>query len=192
MQAVNDYGRGALPLTRDVEALQVGVGGVEVDGVEREVDTVILATGFKVTKYLSAIEVTGRNGVRLDDAWSDGAQAYLGITTSGFPNLFMLYGPNTNLGHGTIIFMIECQIRYIRKCIQKMRRDHLTVLTVDPQAQARFNAQLQEDLAKSVWASGCASWYVTSDGKVLNNWSGFMLGYWRHTLRPNFDEFITA
>ena len=104
----------------------------------------------------------------------------------------MLYGPNTNLGHGTIIFMIECQIRYIRKCIQKIRRDHLKVLTVNPAAQARFNAELQRDLAKSVWASGCASWYVTADGKVLNNWSGFMLGYWRHTLRPNFAEFITA
>ena len=141
---------------------------------------------------MSTVKITGADGRDLASAWADGPQAHLGITVAGFPNLFMLYGPNTNLGHGTIIFMIECQIRYIRKCIQKMRRDHLKVLTVNPAAQARFNDELQQDLAKSVWASGCASWYVTSDGKVLNNWSGFMLGYWKRTLRPDFDEFITA
>ena len=99
----------------------------------------------------ATVEITGEGGLRLADAWREGPQAHLGITVAGFPNLFMLYGPNTNLGHGTIIFMIECQIRYIRKCIQKMQRDHLKVLTVDPAAQARFNAELQQDLAKSVW-----------------------------------------
>jgi cation diffusion facilitator CzcD-associated flavoprotein CzcO len=171
---------------------------ITADSIETEagtvgpLDAIILGTGFDSTKFMSTVKITGADGRDLATAWADGPQAHLGITVAGFPNLFMLYGPNTNLGHGTIIFMIECQIRYIRKCIQKMRRDHLRVLTVNPAAQARFNDELQQDLAKSVWASGCASWYVTADGKVLNNWSGFMLGYWKRTLRPDFDDFITA
>ena len=182
----------------DVDLVTDRITRVTADSIETEsgtvgpLDAIILGTGFDSTKFMSTVKITGSHGLDLATAWADGPQAHLGITVAGFPNLFMLYGPNTNLGHGTIIFMIECQIRYIRKCVQKMQCDHLKVLTVDPAAQARFNDELQQDLAKSVWASGCASWYVTSDGKVLNNWSGFMLGYWRHTLRPDFDEFITA
>mgnify|MGYP003346094428 FL=1 len=82
--------------------------------------------------------------------------------------------------------------RYIRKCIQRMRRDRLRVLEVTPEAQARFNDELQRDLARSVWASGCRSWYVTADGSVRNNWSGFMLDYWKDTLRPDFGDFRAA
>ena len=88
-------------------------GVVTADGVHRPVDTIVLATGFETTRYLATIEVTGRNGRRIDDAWSNGAQAYLGITTAGFPNLFMLYGPNTN--NGSILFMIECQVAYVMR-----------------------------------------------------------------------------
>ena len=171
---------------------------VTADAIETEsgtigpLDVIILGTGFDSTKFMSTVEITGAGGLRLADAWAEGPQAHLGITVAGFPNLFMLYGPNTNLGHGTIIFMIECQIRYIRKCIQRMRRDGLRSLAIRPEAQARFNAELQRDLALSVWASGCRSWYVTADGKVQNNWSGFMLDYWRDTLRPDFDDFAAA
>ena len=95
---------------------------VTADGVARPVDTIILATGFETTKFLSAIEVTGRDGVPLDDAWADGAQAYLGITTAGFPNLFMLYGPNTN--NGSILFMIEYQVGYVMRAPTHRRRGH--------------------------------------------------------------------
>ncbi len=91
---------------------------VTVDGVARRVDTLILATGFAATKYLSAIDVIGRDGVRIDDAWHDGAQAYLGITTAGFPNLFMCYGPNTN--NGSILTMIESQVEHILLHVRRL------------------------------------------------------------------------
>ena len=171
---------------------------ITADAIETEagttgpLDAIILGTGFDSTKFMSSVKITGSAGIDLATAWADGPQAHLGITVAGFPNLFMLYGPNTNLGHGTIIFMIECQIRYIRTCIKHMRKARLKTLAVDPQAQADFNRQLQDDLSKSVWASGCASWYVTADGKVQNNWSGFMLGYWKRTLRPDFDDFVAV
>ena len=84
---------------------------VTADGVRREVDTIVIATGFAATKYLSAIDVVGRGGRRIDEAWNDGARAYLGITTAGFPNLFMLYGPNTN--NGSILTMIEYQVEHV-------------------------------------------------------------------------------
>ncbi|MFM9124685.1 MAG: flavin-containing monooxygenase [Actinomycetota bacterium] len=182
----------------DVELVTDRITRITGDAIETEagtvgpLDAIILGTGFDSTKFMSTVEITGADGVRLADAWRDGPQAHLGITVAGFPNLFMLYGPNTNLGHGTIIFMIECQIRYVRKCVQRMRRDRLRVLAVRPEAQERFNARLQDDLARSVWASGSRSWYVTADGSVRNNWSGFMLDYWRDTLRPDFDDFSAA
>ena len=169
---------------------RVTADGVETDaGAHGPFDAIILGTGFDSTRFMSTVRITGANGLDLAEAWRDGPQAHLGITVAGFPNLFMLYGPNTNLGHGTIIFMLECQIRYVRKCIERMRDKRLRTLAVRPEAQARFNAELQADLAKSVWASGCRSWYVTADGKVQNNWSGFMLGYWKDTLRPDFADF---
>src|SRR5690606_28100501 len=91
---------------------------VTVDGVARPVDTIIVATGFAVTRYLSSIEVTGRGGLPLAEAWADGPQAYLGMATAGFPNLFMLYGPNTN--NGSIIFMLECQASYVLRQLERM------------------------------------------------------------------------
>ena len=86
--------------------------------MRRPVDTIVLATGFETTRYLATIEVTGRNGRQIDEAWSNGAQAYLGITTAGFPNLFMLYGPNTN--NGSILFMIECQVAYVMRQLARL------------------------------------------------------------------------
>src|SRR5690606_38549387 len=101
------FNRPNVELVTDPIERITATGVVTTDGVEREVDTIVYATGFQTTKYLAAIDVTGRDGVRLADAWADGAHAYLGITTAGFPNLFMLYGPNTN--NGSIIYMIEAQ-----------------------------------------------------------------------------------
>ena len=184
-------------LQRDnVELVTDNITRITADSIETEsgtigpLDAIILGTGFDASRFLSPLKITGSQGVELADIWRDGPRAHLGITIAGFPNLFMLYGPNTNLGHGTVIFMIECQIRYVRKCIEHMRKRGLRSLAIDPAAMDRFNDELQRDLAASVWASGCKSWYVTPDGKVANNWSGFMLGYWRRTLRPDFAEFV--
>jgi hypothetical protein len=110
------------------------------------------------------------------------------MLVSGFPNLFLLYGPNTNLGHNSIIFMIECQVRYVMRCLDELGRRGARWLDVKRDAMARSNAELQRALAKTTWSSDCNSWYKTSDGKITNNWSGRTAEYWRATRKPNFDE----
>ncbi len=159
-------------------------GVVTADGVEREVDTVILATGFKVTKYLSAIEVTGRNGVRLDDAWSDGAQAYLGITTSGFPNLFMLYGPNTN--NGSIITMLEIQIDYIMKQLKRLEREKLAYIDLKPETEKQYNDSMQQEIkAVDVWAAACGNYYSASSGRNVTQWPHTIDEFASRMVRPD-------
>ena len=102
------------------------------DGREQPVDTLIFATGFETTSFLAPLEIEGLGGRKLEDVWRDGAEAYLGMAAAGFPNLFMLYGPNTNLGHNSIIFMIECQVGYIVRCLRELARRDLAWLDVRP------------------------------------------------------------
>ena len=119
---------------------------VTADGATRPVDTIILATGYDTGKFCSSIDITGRGGLALSDAWAKGAQAYLGVTTAGFPNLFMLYGPNTN--NGSIIYMIECQVDYIVRHLQRLERESLTWMDVKPrrhgELQRRNSSRLQQ------------------------------------------------
>ena len=163
---------------------------VTEDGAEHAVDTIILATGFHVTDNPSYRRLHGRDGRSLAEVWSSGPQAYLGTTVAGFPNLFLLSGPNTNLGHNSIIFMIECQVNYIVRCIRELARAGLRWLDVRREAMTRFNAVLGRRLDATVWAGGCTSWYKTSSGKITNNWPGFSVDYWRRTRRPNFADFV--
>lgn len=142
---------------------------ITVDGREREIDTLILATGFAATKYLSAIDVTGRKGLSISDAWSDGAQAYFGVTTAGFPNLFMLYGPNTNMG--SIITMIEWQVEHALTHIQRISSEGLAWLDVKPEPMAAYNVQVQKDIADIVpWQGGCNDYYRAPSGRVVTQW----------------------
>ena len=159
-------------------------GIVTADGREHQVDAIIHATGFVTTSFLAPMKITGRGAVALEDVWKDGAEAYLGVAVAGFPNFFMLYGPNTNLGHNSIIFMIECQAAYVTACIRQLVVRRLRWLDVKPAAMKRFNEQLQKGLGKSVWATGCTSWYKTGSGKITNNWSDLTLRYWWRTRRP--------
>jgi cation diffusion facilitator CzcD-associated flavoprotein CzcO len=139
------------------------------DGREREIDTLILATGFATTKFLSAIEVTGRGGVSIADAWRDGAQAYKGVTTAGFPNLFMLYGPNTN--SDSIITMIEFQADHVLRQIQRIEREDLAWLDVKHAAMAAYNDELQRDIATiELWQAGCTDYYRAPSGRVVTQW----------------------
>lgn len=162
------------------------------DGASRPVDTIILATGFKTTSLLAPVQIEGLAGRSLEDAWRGGAEAYLGMTVSGFPNLFMLYGPNTNLGHSSILFMIECQARYILRCIEALVRRELSHLDVRRDVMAAFNEELQRALGKTAWAASCNSWYKTAAGKITNNWSGFTSAYWWRTRRPDLGAFHQA
>jgi cation diffusion facilitator CzcD-associated flavoprotein CzcO len=176
-------------LVRDnVELVTGGVreitptGVVGDDGVERRADTIIYGTGFRATEFLAPMEVRGLGGRDLNEAWRDGAEAYLGMAVTGFPNFFMLYGPNTNLGSGSIIYMLESQIRYAVDAVRRLAGNGRAYLDVRPEVQRRFDEEMQRRLGDSVWA-GCSSWYVTESGRVTNNWPGFMSEYRRRTRR---------
>ena len=144
-------------------------GIITTDGITRELDTLILATGFEVSRYLSAIEVTGRQGISLTDAWNDGAQAYLGVMTHGFPNLFMLYGPNTN--NGSILEMIEIQVDYIVRQIARLDAERLAFIDVRAEAETRYNDALQADIRKvEVWQAACGHYYNARSGRMVTQW----------------------
>jgi len=162
------------------------------DGQFHSVDTLIFATGFEATRFLAPIEIVGRGGRSLTEAWKHGAEAYLGVAAAGFPNLFFLYGPNTNLGHNSILFMIECQVNYVLQCLDLLDQKRLPWMDVRPDAQAQFNERLQADLGASVWQGGCSSWYKTASGKITNNWSSLALAYWWRTLQPDIAAFTTS
>jgi len=163
-------------------------GVVTADGKLHAADALVFATGFDTTSFLAPMQIVGKDGVALDDAWRTGAEAHRGVLVSGFPNLFLLYGPNTNLGHNSILFMIECQVRYVTRCLDELARRGARWIDVKREAMARSNAELQAALAKTTWSSDCNSWYKTADGKITNNWSGRTAAYWRATRNPNFDE----
>jgi cation diffusion facilitator CzcD-associated flavoprotein CzcO len=162
---------------------------VTADGTAHPADAIIYATGFETTSFLAPMQIVGKEGTALATRWSTGAEAHRGVAISGFPNLFLLYGPNTNLGHNSVLFMIECQVRYIVRCLDGLARRGARWLDVKREAMARSNEQLQQALARTTWAAGCNSWYKTADGKITNNWSGNTAQYWWRTRKPNFDEF---
>jgi cation diffusion facilitator CzcD-associated flavoprotein CzcO len=160
--------------------------------VLHELDAVIYGTGFAASQYLSTFDVIGPEGKNLRETWGDAAEAYLGVTVAGFPNLFLLYGPNTNLGHNSIIVMIEAQVGYMVEALKALKARGAKALTVRPQAHARFNAQLQQDLAGTAWAGSCSSWYKTDSGKITNNWSGDTATYVKLMKQPALEDYEVA
>jgi cyclohexanone monooxygenase len=164
---------------------------VTIDGTERCVDTLILATGYDTTKYASVINVVGRNGADLTEVWVDGAEAYLGITTAGFPNFFMLYGPNTN--NGSIITMIEFQVAHIVALVGHMAARNLDWVEVRPDRMAEYNEEVQRAIAGVVhWQAGCNGYYRSPSGRVVTQWPGTMGEYRDRVVVPDPDDFITA
>ena len=154
---------------------------VTADGCARACDVLILATGFNATDPLGDVRIAGRDGLTLADAWRGGMQARLGLAVSGFPNLFLLGGPNTGLGHNSIVFMLEAQIDHILRCLRSMQRHKAACMEVRAKSQARFNALLQRWMARTVWLSGCRSWYLDRSGRNTTLWPGFSFGYWLRT-----------
>jgi hypothetical protein len=131
------------------------------------------------------MSIEGVGGRSLHDEWQGHAHAYLGLTVNGFPNFFMMYGPNTNLGHNSIIFMIECQTQYIMGCLRQMDARDLGTITLRQDVLDAYNAALQRELAGTVWAATSNSWYKTADGTITNNWSGTTFRYWLKTRRAD-------
>jgi cation diffusion facilitator CzcD-associated flavoprotein CzcO len=153
-------------------------GVVTDDGVTHPADVIIYGTGFKAAEFLTPMEVTGPGGRGLHESWRDGPQAYLGITVAGFPNFFMLYGPNTNLGGNSIIYMLEAQIGYVLGALRALKSERLAWIDVRPEVQDAFNAWVQSVSRTSVWETGCHNWY-TASGRNTNNWPDYTFRYRR-------------
>jgi cation diffusion facilitator CzcD-associated flavoprotein CzcO len=146
------------------------------DGVVHEADVLVYGTGFRASDFLVPMAVRGRDGAELAETWRDGAWAYLGITVPRFPNLFLVYGPNTNLGGNSIVYMLESQARYIVQAVRTLAGRPGVALEVKPEVAARFDTVLQRRLGRSVWTR-CSSWYRNEAGRIVNNWPGTVTQY---------------
>ena len=171
-------------ITEPLERI-VADGVVTTDGITRHADAIVYGTGFKTLDFLAPMAVTGLRGRSLDQTWHEGAEAYLGISVAGFPNFFMLYGPNTNLGGNSILYMLEGQIRYVAAALRALESEGLGWIDVRHEVQRAFNTWVTASSRTSVWESGCQSWYTTASGRNTNNWPDHTFLY-RHRVR-RFD-----
>jgi cation diffusion facilitator CzcD-associated flavoprotein CzcO len=166
-------------------------GGIlDENGAVIPADVVICATGFDTLAPLGALRIAGIGGKTLGDRWSDGPEAYRGTVVDGFPNLWLLLGPNTGTGHTSVLIPIEAQAQYVVKCIQELDRRKRVAMVIQAEAVRSHNALLQARLSETVWASArCASWYKTADGRVLGTYPGF-ISQFRWSLKyPRFADF---
>jgi cation diffusion facilitator CzcD-associated flavoprotein CzcO len=172
----------------NVEVVTEAVAGITpagvraADGREHEADVIVYGTGFRATEFLAPMRIRGLGGRELDAEWAGGARAHLGMTVPGFPNMFLVYGPNTNLGGNSIIAMMECQFRYVLDVVRALAASPGSCVDVRRAAADRFDAEMRRRLAQSVWA-GCASWYRGGNGLVTTNWPGLVAEYRRRTAR---------
>lgn len=183
---------------RNVELVTEGIREVRensivtADGVERPADCIILGTGFIVDPriYMRDFPLTGIDGHDIHKDWAKSAEAYYGITVSGYPNLYMLVGPNTGLGHNSILFMIECQVNYILQCMKAVKDKGMDYLDVKAEAQQDFNEDVQARLQGTTWTSGCTSWYQQDDGKNFALWPGSTWRYWLETRQLREGDYV--
>ena len=164
---------------------------VTKDGNEHEVDAIIYGTGFDTNIFISPVKITGLGGIQLDDVWRDGAEAYRGVMVPNFPNFFICYGPNTNTGHVSIIYMIESQILFIMKCLKYLKKNKLSYVDVRDDAMKSYNDNIQKKLSETVWAGSCGSWYKNAQGKIINNYPGYGTEYYLMMTNPKYSEFNT-
>lgn len=170
--------------------VEINERGVKTaDGVQRDVDAIIYGTGFAATQFLAPMRIRGRGGRDLHETWTQGAEAYLGLGVAGFPNLFMLYGPNTNLGSGSIIFMLERQAEYVTRMLELQAQQGWLWSEVRAEIQAAYNHEVQERGKHSAFLASCHSWYKTDDGRNTNNWIGSMSEYGRRLREPELAHY---
>jgi len=166
-------------------------GVVTADGALHETDAIIFATGFEPMSLRAPLVIRGRDGRTLDETWANGIEAHRTVAVAGFPNLFLLLGPNSGLGHNSIILIIEAQARYVLRCIRAALRSDGHIARIEPRAEAEraFNRDIQERLATTIWKSGCKSWYQDESGNVFTLWPGSTLRYLFEMRRPRMSEF---
>ncbi|WP_300377855.1 NAD(P)/FAD-dependent oxidoreductase [Henriciella sp.] len=187
-------------LERDnVELVTEGVvsvnetGATTSDGMHRDFDVLIFATGFETTGWNWSVDVKGLKGKHLNEEWADHPEAYAGITVADFPNLFILYGPNTNLGHNSITFMLERQVEYMVKALLTLDEKSADAMMPKKSAQDRWNNEIQAQLQKTVWADpACNSWYKTEDGLITQNWSSHTRDYAKAVAEVKADDYELA
>ena len=168
-------------------------GVVGPDGVERPAEAIIWGTGFSSHDFVAPMRIEGPAGRELNDAWADRPEAYLGLTVAGFPNLFVLYGPNTNHGSGSVPYTLECQIRYAADGVRRIRDEGLRYVDLRPEVQSRWRDEIAERSRNTQWvAAGCTNWYVNDEGVNTNNWPGTWLEYRRRTHRLNPGDYRAA
>jgi cation diffusion facilitator CzcD-associated flavoprotein CzcO len=185
-------------LTRsNVEVVPAGVREldgtvvVDTDGGRREVDIVVLATGFRASEPSFARRIRGAGGRRLSEAWAEGMAAYLGSTVPGFPNLFLLIGPNTTLGHNSMIYMIESHLNYVLDALRFLARPGVGTVEVRVGVTDRFNQRVQQDMATTTWVTGgCDSWYLDHRGRNTTLWSGPTYDFRRRTRRFHPADYV--
>jgi cation diffusion facilitator CzcD-associated flavoprotein CzcO len=161
------------------------------DGSGYDVDVIIYGTGFKTVEALAELNVAGRDGVKLQDVWRGRIEAYHGVTVAGFPNFFLLLGPNTGLAHNSVIFMIESQVQHVMSCLRLLARQNGKTIEVRASALRRFNDGIQRRLSRAVWSEGgCTSWYLDDDGVNRALWPGFSFEYWARTRRARRADYV--
>ncbi|WP_431237060.1 flavin-containing monooxygenase [Mycolicibacterium aichiense] len=165
---------------------------VTEDGSELDVDVVLCATGYAATDYLGQIEVRGEDGRSLHDTWRDGAFAYLGMAVPGFPNFFMLYGPNTNVGSNSVIFVLEAQARYIVRALKHLRRSGRRYIAVRPDTMSSFLADVDRWMEGTVWVTKCSNYFRAPNGRVVTQWPRSARAFWAMTRRFRARDYTFA
>jgi cation diffusion facilitator CzcD-associated flavoprotein CzcO len=184
------FSRPNVELVTDPIASATATALVTADGTEREVDAIVFGTGFRTNDFVAPMRIAGRGGRALADAWDPAPHAYLGTSVAGFPNLFLLYGPNTNMGSGSAVYLLESQMRHLGGALDLLARTGASALEVRAEREARYNAELRERLAGSVWESGCSSWYVDEHGRDTSNWPGTMREFRRRASRVDLRDYV--
>jgi cation diffusion facilitator CzcD-associated flavoprotein CzcO len=182
----------------NVELIDAGVESVTASGIrdaagtERPADAIVLATGFASHDFVAPMEIAGRGGRTLAEAWGKVPRAYLGLTVPGFPNMFLLYGPNTNGGTGSVVNTLECGIGHVLAALREVEATGAERIEVRPEAAEEFDRELRAALAKTVWHSGCSNWYVDENGNDPSNWPWTWSAYRRRTARLAPDAYALA
>jgi cation diffusion facilitator CzcD-associated flavoprotein CzcO len=185
-------------LRKNVDVVTSGINRVEgntiftADGNHYEADAIVLATGFKAADAPVDFVVKGRGGRILAEDWKEGPEAYYGAAVTGYPNLFFLIGPNTGLGHNSMIFVIESQVNYIMDALKKLEQRKAKFMDVKPEVQKAYNDDIQEKLKRTVWATGCRSWYIAANGRNTTVWPGLTYTFWFKTkhIKTSAFEFV--
>jgi cation diffusion facilitator CzcD-associated flavoprotein CzcO len=191
----NDYLRSLT--NANVQVLDAGIERIAEnavlgrDGTAREVDAIIFGTGFLIGDIPAAHRLRGSDGRTLAEQWSGSMQAHRGTMVAGFPNFFFLLGPNTGLGHTSVVYMIEAQIEYVLSCLERMQREGAAELEPRPQAQAAFNERVQRMTRGTVWThGGCQSWYLDANGRNTTLWPGFTFAFRSEVSELRLEEHV--